>query len=162
MTKPLKLDDDLEERLLAWLRIGNDLLTAASCEGVDEATLSAWSNKATTRPRSRHGRFFQNVRKAEAQAQALCLAKIRSHAHWQAQDRLLGIMRPDRFGENATRQAGLIPIEVVHDLVDADAMGQALQVLAEAMARRDEAMATNEAATAQANGRILEDTVVEE
>lgn len=73
---PTKLTDELQERICLALRAGNFLKTAATLNGVSEATLIRWRSD----PRPRYRAFAEATRVAEAANEAMQVATVNKGA----------------------------------------------------------------------------------
>ena len=114
MPRPTKLTDARVERILAALRAGNYLETAAHLAGVSPSTLHEW--------RKRFPEFSEAVEKARAEAEAANVAVIReaTTSHWQAAAWWLERSFPGRWARrDKVEHAGAIGItlERIEELV---------------------------------------------
>lgn len=74
MARPSKLTNEVAERILGVVRLGNRRVTAAQTAGVGEATLYRW----LADPRPRYREFRESVERAEAEAEAAVVAILRN------------------------------------------------------------------------------------
>ena len=115
MGRPLVFDDDKAEAILASLRAGNHMETAAACAGVTRSTLYNWLS-AGQRARDRHAkdptlewkraeieftRFMDAVDKARAEAVSDNVGIVLAAAKdkWQAAAWWLERTKPDHYGK---------------------------------------------------------------
>ena len=103
MPRLTKLTPALSARIALAIRVGNYLETAASLNGICEATLHNWL------ARGRKGRppyvaFLVAVEKARSAAEADALKEIKGamRENWQAAAWYLERTRPDRWGRRLT------------------------------------------------------------
>jgi transposase len=102
MGRPSKLTDERAELVLAALRAGNHLTTAARYAGIAESTLHAW--------RRRSPEFSAAVDKARADAEARMVGVVMKAAseHWQAAAWWLERSFPDRYGRRVLELGGKV------------------------------------------------------
>lgn len=97
-----KLTRDVEDRLLKLLNAGVPKELACYAVGIASRTLRIWLAKAREGNRQFVG-FADKVEQAQAEAQALMLAKIRKHGDkdWRALAWILEHIASERFGYKA-------------------------------------------------------------
>lgn len=76
-----KLTPEMQTRICDALRAGNFRDTAAITSGICEKTLYTWINKGEESPNSIYGKFLQELKVAEQEAEARALAQIQKAAN---------------------------------------------------------------------------------
>lgn len=102
--RPTKLSPELGASIIAALRRGNFLETAAALAGVDAATVRRWLKRGVAEPESPFGTFATAARVALAEAEDHDLAAIGRAADtgaWQARAWRLERRFPDRWARRA-------------------------------------------------------------
>lgn len=94
----IKLTPEVQALILAHLRAGNYLETAAQAAGVDKTTLYDWLKKGAA-GRAPYATFSHAVVDAQAQAEARDLQRMDDHGrlNWQAVAWRLERRHPDRW-----------------------------------------------------------------
>lgn len=109
MARPSKINDtELVERFLEAIRDGNYYEAACNYAGIDYKTFRNWMNRGEAaaeldkKPKSEKPffQFFQEVKKAEAEAEALIVSMWRRQIpqDWKAAATFLERRYPDRWG----------------------------------------------------------------
>jgi hypothetical protein len=131
MGRPLELDDATGGAIVASMREGNYLETAAALAGVTKWTVRNWIRRgAKEAKRRRAGEaldaegalfadFFTSVEKARAEAEADDLAAIRSDGSWQARAWRLERRHPARWGRQTVEHQGTVTLNVKFDRKEA-------------------------------------------
>jgi len=139
-----KLTKDVEARLLKLLQAGVPKELACYAVGIASRTLRIWLTKAKDGNRQFVG-FADKVEQAQAEAQALMLAKIRQHGNkdWRALAWILEHIASERFGYKAQVNVTVeSELERILDAVTAVAGPElATQILAALAGERDGAPA---------------------
>lgn len=83
---PSKFDDTVKGHILDSLRAGNTRTDAAAYAGISHSTLFEWIRRSKANPEGPFGAFFDEVKKAEADAVVRNVALIQKAATdtWQA------------------------------------------------------------------------------
>lgn len=84
--RPLKLNEDLIEKVCEHLKHGAFVETAVACAGIPKATFYYWMKLANTKPKSIYKKLLDAVEKAQAEAEAndlLYITKARAK-NWKA------------------------------------------------------------------------------
>ena len=106
--RPLKLTDELINKICSTLRLGSYVETAAAMNGINKKTFYDWLKRGKEKPNSIHGRLCNAVEKAMAEAEALDLAaisKARSKS-WQAAAWRLQRRHPSRWAPTHREKVG--------------------------------------------------------
>jgi hypothetical protein len=96
-----KLTEEVMRNIVASVRAGNYLETAASACGVGVSTLRTWLKLGSQKPRSIHARLSDAVTRAQAESISEDLAVIRLAAvngNWTAAAWRLERKFPDKYG----------------------------------------------------------------
>jgi len=98
--RPPKLTTELTERICQLMRAGNYLETAANVAGVSSAVVHLWLRAGARNGKPRYRRFFEAVRKAEHEAIASGVVRVRQHGSksWQAEAWWLERRCPRQWG----------------------------------------------------------------
>jgi len=104
MARPSKLTEDVKERFLKSIRVGNDKKVAAAVAGISESTLYSWLEKGRQPDAEPEFlEFLESVTQAEAQAEVNAVGRIRQAAdngRWQASAWWLERKYGERWGRN--------------------------------------------------------------
>lgn len=102
MGRPTKLTEDVEAKLIEWIRAGNYIETAAALCGVSKGTVFGWLRRGQEQRRGRYRDFLNAVRGAQAQAESRMLLYIEKSAKkdWRAAAWRLEHMRPRRYAQS--------------------------------------------------------------
>lgn len=102
--RPTKINQDVINRILALVRVGNYVETAASAAGISKETLYAWLRLGATQQTGLAREFSDALVKAAGEAEAIALTRVASAAgeHWQAAAWMLERKHPDRWGRRDT------------------------------------------------------------
>jgi hypothetical protein len=133
--RPTSCTPETQEKILNALRAGNYRVAACKWAGIDQDTFCRWMNRAKTGEQP-FAEFAEQVKQAEAQAEAALVATIRKAAadHWQAAAWLLERKYVVRWGrrdlswervQREARQAaqaemGAIPLEELERMLEAE------------------------------------------
>lgn len=100
MGRPTKLDPAIHTKIVALIRAGNYLETAAATVGIDPRTLRHWLRKGA-RGIEPYRQFAAEVDEAMGEAETAALAMLRAHGRkdWRALAWWLERTRPARFGQ---------------------------------------------------------------
>ncbi len=107
MARPIKLTNEVEEKIIMAIRAGNYAHVAAQSGGIDPATYYRWKKRgdpAGTNPAdSRYRTFRARIEQAEAQAEVLHVASIAKAGErdWHARKFLLERRHPERWARRA-------------------------------------------------------------
>lgn len=104
--RPTKLSPELQERVIAYLRQGNYLETAAAAAGIDRTTLRDWLRRGERAKSGRYREFSLAVEKARAEAEVMGLGIITKAGMPQ---RVLDLLSPEDLAAlppNVRRQLG--------------------------------------------------------
>jgi len=100
--RPTALTPAVQTAIVAHLRAGNYLETAANLAGLNRTTVFSWLRQGaqTKDPDSPHKRFLDAVKEAESYAEADALERLRAHGgqYWQAEAWYLERRHPRRWG----------------------------------------------------------------
>lgn len=104
MARPLKLSQELQERIALAIRAGNYARIAAEMNGIGETTFYRWLEMGAE-PNSPkiYREFRESIKRAEAEAEVAHVARIRQAADngtWQAAAWYLERKHGDRWGRN--------------------------------------------------------------
>jgi hypothetical protein len=133
--RPTSCTPETQEKILNALRAGNYRVAACKWAGIDQDTFCRWMRRAKTGEQP-FAEFAEQVKQAEAQAEAALVATIRKAAadHWQAAAWLLERKYVVRWGrrdlswervQREARQAaqaevGAIPLEELERMLEAE------------------------------------------
>ena len=122
MARPTKLTDEAQTKIVNAIAAGNYLDAAAQYGGVTYDTLNDWMNKGKDGKAPNYVQFYHAVKKAEADAEILRVARINKagqEGNWQADAWYLERRYPDKWGrrvqqtEISGRDGGDIVIKAV-------------------------------------------------
>jgi len=102
--RPTKLTPAIEETIVAAVRRGNFLETAAALAGIDAATVRRWVKRGAAAPESIYGQFTVAVKRALAESEDRDLTALERAAEegvWQARAWRLERRFPDRWARRA-------------------------------------------------------------
>lgn len=108
MGRPLKLTDDLQARIVAFLGAGAYVETAAAAAGVSKQTLYTWLRRGADGKRPFSG-FLDAIERAQGEADIRDLKTIREAAQagvWQAAAWRLERRHPDQWGRRRAETTG--------------------------------------------------------
>lgn len=104
MARPLKLTQELQDRICLAIRAGNYSKIAAEMNGIGETTFYRWLDIGSKPNASRiYREFRESIKRAEAEAEVTNVARIRQAADngtWQAAAWYLERKHGDRWGRN--------------------------------------------------------------
>lgn len=104
MSRPLKLTQELQERICLAIRAGNYSKIAAEMNGIGETTFYRWLDLGSKPNASKiYREFRESIKRAEAEAEIVSVARIRQAADngtWQAAAWYLERKHGDRWGRN--------------------------------------------------------------
>jgi transposase len=115
--RPTKLTPELQDRIVALLRAGNYIETAARFCDVDKVTLYAWLKRGNRQANGPFREFLNAVERAQAEAEIRDLEVIRQEPSWQARAWRLERKFPQRWGRHDRLDVGEAPRPVVLDLL---------------------------------------------
>ncbi len=97
--RPMKLNDELIEKLVTFLSSGCYVETAAAACGINKKTFYEWLKIGAEKPKSIHGRLSNAVEVATAKAEISDLAAVSAATkkHWQAAAWRLQRRNPTRW-----------------------------------------------------------------
>jgi len=101
MGRPSKLTPETQKLFVDAIAAGNYVATAAELAGIGQSTYYRWLEQGKTATRGRYREFWDAVKKAEAQAEAVRVARIAragGEGNWQADAWYLERRYPDRWG----------------------------------------------------------------
>ncbi len=141
MGRPSKFTPEREAAILEAVRAGNYLETAAHLSGISKTTLYEW--------RDHYPNFANALEKARAEAEANCIALVKSAAieNWQAAAWWLERSFPDKYGRRTRVEHG--GEVTIHEQSDFD---KEIAALLDEMARRSETQAVQ----AASNGEVAQ------
>jgi hypothetical protein len=104
MSRPLKLTQELQDRITLAIRAGNYSKIAAEMNGIGETTFYRWLEMgAKPNAPKIYREFRESIKAAEAEAEVASVARIRQAADngtWQAAAWYLERKHGDRWGRN--------------------------------------------------------------
>ena len=109
MGRPSKLTPETHDKIIRAIAAGNYLETAAAHGGVSYYTLNDWMNKGATGKEAKYVKFYHAAKKAEADAEALRVARISKagqEGNWQADAWYLERRYPNRWGKRVQELTG--------------------------------------------------------
>jgi transposase len=111
MARPVKLTDEITERIAMLIRAGNTVEIAAAATGISQATFYAWMERGSRDGRSdaRFREFRDTVETARNDAEAILvtrIAKAASGGSWSAAAWLLERRFPERWDKTAKESDG--------------------------------------------------------
>lgn len=107
--RPSKLTPETQQKIVQAVASGNYLETAAAYGGITYTTFNNWMNRGESRERKDYIEFFEAVKKAEADAEVLRVARISKAANegnWQADAWYLERRYPNRWGKRVSEVSG--------------------------------------------------------
>ena len=120
MGRPTKLTEESKRKIVQAIAGGNYLETAAAYGGVAYDTFNGWMNKGERNEKPLYVEFYHAVKKAEADAEALRVARISKagqEGNWQADAWYLERRYPSRWGKRVQEISGpngeAIPVAIV-------------------------------------------------
>lgn len=101
MPTPLKLTDEVAERIINLLKLGNYMETAAAAAGIDARTLRKWLHRGASGDEEPYASFASRCREAEASAEARHVTMLvsASREDWRAAAWILSRKHSDRWGD---------------------------------------------------------------
>ena len=104
MGRKIKLEDDIQQRLILAIERGLTIADACEYSGISEKTYYNWLNKDTTQikndeERKKFVQFLQDIKKAQSECQMYCLDFIMKDKSWQSKAWLLERRFPDRWAK---------------------------------------------------------------
>jgi len=104
MARPTKLTPELQENIVMAINAGNYSKVAAEMVGIGETTFYRWMEEgAKPDGKKEYREFRESIKRAEAQAEVVSVARIRQAANegtWQAAAWYLERKHGDRWGRN--------------------------------------------------------------
>ena len=107
--RPSKLTPEAQQKIVQAVASGNYLETAAAYGGITYTTFNNWMNRGEARESKIYIEFFEAVKKAEADAEVLRVARISKAANegnWQADAWYLERRYPNRWGKRVNEVSG--------------------------------------------------------
>lgn len=108
--RPSKLTEDMKKKVLGLIRAGNYPAVVCRACDIDETTYINWKKRAKKEEemgeRGEFFRFFQEIKKAEAEAEAMLVAKVSQDESWQAKMTMLERRHPERWGRKDSLRVG--------------------------------------------------------
>lgn len=111
--RPTKLTPELQETICGILMNGNHIITTCDFVGISEKTFYDWLHRGERNsPADQAGgytEFYQAVKKAQASAEVLSVARIRQagdEGNWQAHAWFLERSNPKRWGRRSLELTG--------------------------------------------------------
>ena len=107
--RPGKLTPEVQQRIVQAVASGNYLETAAAYGGITYTTFNNWMHRGEERKGENYVAFFEAVKKAEADAEVLRVARISKAANegnWQADAWYLERRYPNRWGKRVSEVSG--------------------------------------------------------
>lgn len=97
--RPSKLTPEVKKRLLDSLRLGNYYEAACAYAGIEYRTFRNWMKKGEEAKSGQFFQFFQEVNRAEMEAEARMVAQWQNHMRhdWRAVKDFLARRFPDRW-----------------------------------------------------------------
>jgi len=116
--RPTKLTQEVQDRFLEALRVGNFYEACCGYAGIDYGTLRQWMIKGG-QGKQPYANFRQAVLKAEADAEARIVANWQQHipSDWRAARDFLGRRHADRWGPRDKVEhsgPGGAPLQIVY------------------------------------------------
>ena len=104
--RPTKLTSELEARIVALIRVGNYIETAAATCGINKTTLYDWLKRGARANSGPYHEFSNAVEKALAEAEARDVARIDQaiNENWQVAAWRLERKFPERWGRKDRQQ----------------------------------------------------------
>ncbi|MGH2964751.1 MAG: transposase [Solirubrobacterales bacterium] len=105
MARPTKLTPEVKQRIVQAVRAGNYAETSARSAGVSSATYYRWMKHGERESKGIYHDFFEEVRRAEAEAEVHAVAVIRreiADGDWRAAAHYLERRHPDRWRRRET------------------------------------------------------------
>ena len=104
MGRKIKLEDDIQQRLILAIERGLTIADACEYSGISEKTYYNWLNKDTTQikndeERKKFVQFLQDIKKAQSECQMYCLDFIMKDKSWQSKAWVLERRFPDRWAK---------------------------------------------------------------
>lgn len=96
--RPTKLTPEIQERIVALLRAGNYVETAAAYCDVGKVSLYAWMKRGHRQPKSIYGAFLNAIEKAQAESEIRDLEQVRKAEPWESSAWRLERKHPTRWG----------------------------------------------------------------
>lgn len=102
--RPSKLTEEVKNRLLDALRMGNYYEAACAYAGVSYSTLRGWIVKGEKAKSGKYLKFLEAVRQAEAEAEARIVLQWQKAMpeDWRAAQAFLERRYPERWGKKET------------------------------------------------------------
>ena len=117
--RPSKLTPEIQDRIVAAIRAGNYVETAARHAGIDPATFYRWMERGAKERSGKYREFRKAVEKARADAEVRHVAIIAQAAtkRWEAAAWWLERSFPDRWGRRRyeVEHSGTVQFESAYD-----------------------------------------------
>lgn len=115
--RPTKLDDEAASKILAYVRAGSYVETAAAAAGINKSTLYAWLKQGAAEIEGPFRNFSNAIEKAMAEADLIDLTHISNAAktNWQAAAWRLERRNPKHFGRVAEESQRTVRVTVEGD-----------------------------------------------
>lgn len=100
--RPTALTPEIHNRVIAYIKAGGYVETAAAAAGVNKSTLYNWLKRGAKEDAGIYRDFSESVEKAMAEAEMIDVARINKAAQdgvWQAAAWRLERKHPDRWGK---------------------------------------------------------------
>lgn len=97
--RPSKLTPEVKEKLISAIRMGNYYEPACAYAGVDYSTFRRWMQKGEQARSGQYREFYEEVKRAEAEAEARAVALWQKQApeDWRAARDFLARRYPERW-----------------------------------------------------------------
>ncbi|MGH2966122.1 MAG: transposase [Solirubrobacterales bacterium] len=105
MARPTKLTPEVKQRIVKAVRAGNYAETSARSAGVSSATYYRWMKRGERESKGIYHDFFEEVKRAEAEAEVHAVAVIRreiADGDWRAAAHYLERRHPDHWRKRET------------------------------------------------------------
>jgi transposase-like protein len=140
MARPSKLTPETKDRIVAAIRAGNYAEPAARSAGISEATYHRWMKRGERESKGIYRDFYEEVRRAEADAEVEAVARLRKAMpdDWRACLSYLERRYTERWGRRRAHEhtgAGGAPLRLAQVMFEDDETRKALDEALKAAGR---------------------------
>ena len=121
MARPSKLTPEVAQRIVAAIRAGNYAEPSARSAGISPATFYRWMERGEKQRRGIYHDFYEEVRRAEADAEVEAVARVRKGMadDWRACMNFLERRYPKRWRRRESHEhSGGLDLQVGAEMLD--------------------------------------------
>jgi hypothetical protein len=102
-----KLTPELQEEIIAQIKIGNYHHVACASVGISKGTFYRWLEKGEAMSEGIYRDFYDAIKKAEHRSESSALVRLRGDESWQSEAWFLERRFPDRWGRKDSLNANM-------------------------------------------------------